>query len=78
MKNLLRLKPDIRGHVVSSDEVALLSEGGKFALRGKIYAAIIPLLDGKNSNDAIVALLSSKFSPALIYYALDEFKIKNM
>ena len=76
MKNLLRLKPDIRGHVVSSDEVALLSEGGKFALRGKIYAAIIPLLDGKNSNDAIVARLSSKFPPALIYYALDELKIK--
>jgi ribosomal protein S12 methylthiotransferase accessory factor len=76
LQNLLRLKPDIRGHVVSSDEVALLSEGGKFALRGKIYAAIIPLLDGKNSNDAIVALLSSKFPPALIYYALDELTIK--
>jgi hypothetical protein len=43
----LRLKPDIRGHVVSADEVALLGEGGKFALRGKIYAAFIPLLDGK-------------------------------
>ena len=54
----LRLKPYIRSHVLSADEVALLSEGGKFALRGKVYAAIIPLLDGKNNNDTIVGLLS--------------------
>jgi len=72
----LRLKPDIRGHVVSADEVALLSEGGKFALRGKVYAAIIPLLDGKKNNDTIVGLLSSRFNPALIYFALDELKSK--
>ena len=76
MTTSLRLKPDIRGHVVSVDEVALLSEGGKFALRGKIYAAIIPLLDGKKSNDEIVGLLSSRFNPALIYFALDELKSK--
>ena len=74
MTTSLRLKPDIRGHVVSADEVALLSEGGKFALRGKIYAAIIPLLDGKKNNDVIVGILSSRFNPALIYFALDELK----
>jgi ribosomal protein S12 methylthiotransferase accessory factor len=72
----LRLKPELQGHVVSADEVALLSEGSKFALRGKIYAAIIPLLDGKKDNDTIVALLSSYFNPALVYYALDELKLK--
>ena len=76
MTTSLRLKPDIRGHVVSVDEVALLSEGDKFALRGKIYAAIIPLLDGKKNNDEIVGLLSSRFNPALIYFALDELKSK--
>lgn len=74
--NSLRLRPDIRGHVLSDNEVALLSEAGKFALRGKIYAAIIPLLDGNHSNDAIVAQLSGQFTPALIYYALDELKLK--
>ena len=76
MTTSLRLKPDIRGHVVSADEVALLGEGGKFALRGKVYAAIIPLLDGKKNNDEIVGLLSSRFNPALIYFALDELKSK--
>ena len=77
MTTSLRLKPDIQGHVVSPDEVALLSEGVRFALRGKIYAAIIPLLDGTRSNDSIAALLSGRFSPALIYYALEELQSKN-
>lgn len=76
MTKSLRLKPDIQGHVVSADEVALLSEGRKFALRGKIYAAIIPLLNG-NNNDTIASLLSSRFNTALIYYALDELKSKD-
>jgi len=73
----LRLKPDIQGYVVSPNEVALLSEGARFALRGKIYASIIPLLDGTKDNDAIAALLSDRFTPALIYYALEELKSKN-
>lgn len=77
MTTSLRLKPDIQGHVVSADEVALLSEGRRFALRGKIYAAIIPLLDGIKSNETIVSLLAHRFSSALIYYTLDELKSKD-
>lgn len=72
----LRLRPEFKGHVVSAGEVALLSEGRRFVLRGKIYAAVIPLLDGKKSNDVIVALLSKYFTPPLIYYALEKLILK--
>jgi len=73
----MRLRPDVKGHVVSADEVALLSDGDRFALRGKIYVAIIPILDGMKNNDTIVSMLSDRFTPALIYYALDELRSKN-
>ena len=62
--SVLRLKPHLTAHVVSPEEVALLSEGGRFALRGKVYAATVPLLDGKRSDDAIVARLAERFAPA--------------
>ena len=74
--SVLRLKPHLAAHVVSPQEVALLGEGGRFALHGKVYAAVLPLLDGKRSDDAIVARLSGRFSPELVYYALGELEAK--
>ena len=72
----LRLKPHLAAHLVSPEEVALLGESGRFALRGKVYAAIVPLLDGKRSDDAIVARLRGRIAPELVYYALGELEAK--
>jgi len=73
---VLRLKPHLAAHVVSPEEVALLGESGRFALRGKVYAAVVPLLDGKRSDDAIVARLRGRIAPELVYYALGELEAK--
>ena len=40
----LRLKPHFAAHVVSPEEVALLGENGRYALRGKVYAAVVPVM----------------------------------
>lgn len=74
--SILRPKPHLAAHVVSPEEVALLGEGGRFVLRGKVYAAVLPLLDGKRSDDAIVAQLAGRFAPELVYYALGELEAK--
>ncbi len=66
----LRLKPHLAAHVVSPEEVALLGESGRYALRGKVYAAVVPLLDGKRSDDDIAARLRGRIAPELVYYAL--------
>jgi oxazoline/thiazoline synthase len=73
---ILRLKHHLAAHVVSPEEVALLGESGRFVLRGKVYAAIVPMLDGQTGDDEIVARLSGRFSPALVYYALGELETK--
>ncbi|HTB38087.1 MAG TPA: TOMM precursor leader peptide-binding protein, partial [Reyranella sp.] len=72
----LRLKPHFAAHVVSPEEVALLGEGGRYALRGKVYAAVVPLLDGTRSDDDIVARLRGRIAPELVYYALGELEAK--
>ena len=72
----LRLKPHLAAHLVSSEEVALLGESGRFGLRGKAYAAVVPLLDGKRSDDDIAARLRGRIAPELVYYALDELEAK--
>jgi oxazoline/thiazoline synthase len=73
---LLCLKPHLAAHLVSPEELALLGENGRFALRGKLYAAVVPLLNGKRTNDSIVAHLSGRFPPELVYYALDELEAR--
>lgn len=74
--SVLRLKPHLAAHLVSPEEVALLGESGRFALRGKAYAAVVPLLDGKRDEEAIVARLRGKIAPELVYYALGELEAK--
>ena len=74
--SVLRLKPHLAAHVVSPEEVALLGEGGRFALRGKVYAAVVPLLDGKRSDESSWPACAESFSPELVYYALGELEAK--
>lgn len=73
---VLRLKPHFTAYVTSPEEVALLGESGRYALRGKVYAAVVPLLDGKRSDDDIVARLRGRIAPELVYYALGELEAK--
>lgn len=56
--------------MLSDVEVAVLSETQRFALRGRAYAAIAPLIDGRRTADDIVAALPEHVSPATGYYAL--------
>ena len=60
----------LRAHVLSDDEVVLLSERDRFALNGRIHAALTPLLDGSHSADEIVAELAGEHSPAHVHLAL--------
>lgn len=62
-------------HVLSGDEVALLSEGDNHALRGKVYAAISPLIDGIRTADDIVATVDG-IPAATAHFAL--LKLQNL
>ena len=42
----LQFKPHFSAQILSSEEVALLGEGGRYALRGKVYAALVPCSTG--------------------------------
>jgi ribosomal protein S12 methylthiotransferase accessory factor len=72
----VRLKPHLLAHAVSEREVALIGERQRFALRGKIYAALIPLLDGSRSADEIAAALDGRHALEEVYYALLQLEAK--
>jgi bacteriocin biosynthesis cyclodehydratase domain-containing protein len=57
-------------HVLGDDEVVLLSEATRVVLRGRVYAAIAPLIDGSRSDEEIVAGVGEAFAPAVAHYAL--------
>lgn len=56
-------------HVLSGDEVALLSERGSHALRGRVYAALTPLIDGIRTADDVVATVDG-IPAATAHFAL--------
>ena len=60
----------LRAHVLSDDEVILLSERERFALNGRVYPALSPLLDGSRTADEIVAQLADAHSAAQLHLAL--------
>lgn len=51
--------------------VYLLSETGHYALSGRLYPALAPLLNGTRSPDNIAASLRGRFSALEIYHALE-------
>ncbi len=57
-------------HVLGDDEVVLLSETERIVLRGRVYAAMAPLIDGHRSAEDVVAGIGDAFAPALAHYAL--------
>ncbi len=63
--------PHFKAHVLSPNEVALLSEYERFALRGEEIAALAPLIDGSRTADEIVEELEESLDAARVYYVLD-------
>jgi oxazoline/thiazoline synthase len=62
--------PGLGAHVLGADEVALLREEMAVALRGRTYAQVTPLIDGRRSADEVVAALDGGVDPAVAHYAL--------
>jgi oxazoline/thiazoline synthase len=72
----LGFKPHLRAHVISASEVALIGERERYVIRGELYAALTPLLDGLRSGDEIATALSDQYPAEQIYYALAQLEAK--
>lgn len=68
------VKPKFKDHfhveVAQPGVVYLLSEKGHFALSGRLYSILAPLLDGRHTVDEIVALASGQATATDVEYAL--------
>jgi bacteriocin biosynthesis cyclodehydratase domain-containing protein len=65
-----RFKPHFNVVVDPPDAVYLLTEREHFALSGRLYVLVAPLLDGQRTSEAVVACLKGKAEPEEVYYAL--------
>ncbi|MBO9478172.1 TOMM precursor leader peptide-binding protein [Shimia sp. R11_0] len=65
------LKENYQAYAVYGEGHVLLSDADSFALEGHILSHLLPLLNGENSRDDIVALLSAIASAEEVYAALD-------
>jgi oxazoline/thiazoline synthase len=63
-------KPHLQVSVIPGEGVLLLSEERGWALHGKVYELLVPLIDGSRDADAIVDALAGKVDGANVYYAL--------
>ena len=70
MYNKPHFKPHFHVEVVEPETVYLLSEQGHFALGGRLYVQLAPLLDGRHTVDEIVQQLKAEVSILAIYHAL--------
>ena len=67
----LAFKSHILAHVVDEKRVLLLTEAsGTTLLRGALYSALTPLLDGSRTADQIVDALKAHWPAADVYFAL--------
>ncbi len=70
MTERLQLKPHLKSHRISEEECLLLGETERYVLRGPVYAALMPLLDGTRDADTIAGELNDRFRPEIVHYAL--------
>jgi ribosomal protein S12 methylthiotransferase accessory factor len=67
-------RPSLKGHLhaeaIAGDKALLIGEGRYFGLYGRIYPALIPLIDGERSTDEIIAKLNPAFHATEVYAAL--------
>ena len=52
------LTPHLRFHAIAEDQALLVSEAFNTLLHGRLYCNLLPLLDGGNPQDSIVAELA--------------------
>lgn len=69
-------KPHFRQEFIGEESVVLLSEQGHFALEGKLYIRLAPLLDGKHTVDDIVDACADDIPAAQVYYAISTMEKK--
>jgi ribosomal protein S12 methylthiotransferase accessory factor len=72
----IRFKPHLKAHKISAGEVVLLGESEQYVLRGAVYGALTPLLDGGHDADALASQLAGQFRPELVHYALMQLEAK--
>ncbi|MEJ2118661.1 MAG: serine hydrolase, partial [Alphaproteobacteria bacterium] len=72
----IKIKPHLKAHRLSVDEVLLLGEGEQYVLRGAVYAALMPLIEGGHDADAMAERLAGQFPPELVHYALLQLEAK--
>ena len=63
-------KPHLQVSVIPGEGVLLLSEDGVWALHGKVYESLAPLMDGSRDTDALADALAGTTDAATVYYAL--------
>jgi len=63
-------KPSFHVEPLGREGIFLLTETAQVLLRGGLYCALAPLLDGRRSADELVDLLDEEASAAEVYYTL--------
>ena len=70
MLNIPRIRCFYTARVSNPDQTFILSEFHQYVLRGRLFAELIPLIDGQNSTDDIADCLSVRYDFPHIYKAL--------
>ena len=73
----LAISPQFSVHVVGDREVMLLSEQRSFRLAGKLYVAMLPLLDGSRTADEIVHAFAGRAPEERVRQALSNLAEKD-
>ena len=66
----LSIAPHFSVHVISEDQLLLLSEQRSFRLTGRLYVTLLPLLDGSRTGEDIVAALAGQESEERLRFAV--------
>jgi bacteriocin biosynthesis cyclodehydratase domain-containing protein len=63
-------KPHLQVSVIPGEGVVVLAEEKVWALHGRVYELLAPLLDGSRDMDALLDVLAGKVDGAMVHYAL--------
>ncbi|MXW28990.1 MAG: TOMM precursor leader peptide-binding protein [Chloroflexi bacterium] len=70
------LTPHLRFHAIAEDQALLVSEAFNTLLHGRLYCDLLPLLDGGNPQDSIVAALAGDHDAVEVRAALTALSAK--
>ena len=71
-----QIKPWFRCEIIPSEGVILLSEKGHSLLPGNLYLHVVPLLDGRHTDDEIADQLKGEISAAEVFYAIEILRLQ--